>query len=117
MTNNKLGRNGTDVNGTDFWVDGSGHGNCFSNNGTVTVDSSSVVGHTNAYLYPTCPAPGTSGSGTSAGDDEQVGELIVYVGSTASAGPELMECHWSAHPHPAYKGLKPLNVKPGPDCS
>jgi hypothetical protein len=114
VTNNKLGRNGTDVNGTDFWVDGSGNGNCFESNGTVTVDHSATA--TDAFLYPTCPAPGSSGTGTSTGDGTQVGELIGYVGSTPASGPEHMECHWSAHSHPPFKGYKPLNITPGPDC-
>ncbi|MFN8161518.1 MAG: hypothetical protein U0R52_10820 [Solirubrobacterales bacterium] len=121
---NKMGRNGTDKNGTavygaDFWVDGSGSGNCFSGNGAAaTFDPSSV--NTLAFLYPSCPAPGSSGTGTSIGDtDQQFGDLINYVGSdntNPADGPEQMECGWTQHSHPAFKGYKPLKITPGPVC-
>ena len=46
---NKMGRGGTDLNGTsvdgaDFWVDGSGDGNCFVDNGAgSTFDPSATA--------------------------------------------------------------------------
>jgi hypothetical protein len=123
FTGNKLGRNGTDLNGTsidgaDFYVDGSGSGNCFQNNSAgSTFDPTATVG---ANLYPTCPAPPGSGSGTSFGDPEQqFDDLLNYVGSDTTNpgdGPEQMECDWTQHSHPAFKGYKPLKVKPGPTC-
>lgn len=115
---NRNGRNGTDTNGLDFWNDGSGKGTCFSGNTTSTNSGATnggvAPGHTEEFLYPTCPAPGSAGTGSSAGDPFQVGELIGYVGANP---PENMQCSWSEHGHPAYKGYKPSMVEPGPNCS
>ena len=54
-----MGRDGTDTNGHyDFWVDGSGGGNCFEGNDTSTFDPRARPAHpTIAQLYPSCPAP------------------------------------------------------------
>ncbi len=123
---NKMGRGGTDKNGTsvdgaDFWVDGSGSGNCFQGNGAgATFDPSAFASL--ASLYPTCPAPAppASGTGNSFGDaEQQFDDLINYVGSDTTVpgdGPEQMECGWTQHAHPAFKGYKPLKITPGPVC-
>jgi hypothetical protein len=124
---NKVGRNGTDLNGTsiagaDFFVDGSGSGNCFGDNGaSATYDPSAT--HSQEFLYPSCPAPPppASGTGISFGDFEQQlqGDLINYVASPKNIpgeGPEDMECDWTKHPHPPFKGYKPVNITPGPTC-
>jgi hypothetical protein len=111
---NLNGRGGTDTNAVDFWIDGSGSGNCFSGNVSSTFDPSS--GATNEQLYPTCPAPAppASGTGTSGGDPEQqLGDLLGYV---TTDPPENQECSWTKHPHPDYKDYEPLEVTPGPDC-
>jgi hypothetical protein len=118
VKNNKMGRSGSDKNQFDFWVDGSGSGNCFSGNGAgATFDPSGSA--TQAYLYPTCPAPAppASGSGTSGGDGDQVGELIGYDATpTADPHPEKMECSWVKHSHPAFKGYHALTVTPVATC-
>ena len=66
-------------------------------------------------LYPSCPAPPppASGTGTSAGDGTQFGDLISYV--TANP-PENQECAWTEHAHPPFENFKPLTVTPGPTC-
>ena len=115
MLNNQMGRNGTDTNGVDFFVDGTGSGNCFSGNNSSTFDPSSSTPNSN--LYPSCPAPAppASGTGTSTGDSEQqFGDLATYV--TASP-PEKQQCSWIQHTHPVFKQYNPLRVTPGPDCS
>jgi parallel beta-helix repeat protein len=68
MINNAMGRGGTDTNAVDFFVDGSGSGNCFTGNQSSTFDPSTTA--TTESLYPACPAPPSpaSGTGTSAGD-------------------------------------------------
>ena len=74
--NNEMGRDGTDTNAVDFWIDGSGSGNCFQGNTSSTFDPSRTA--TTESLYPTCPAPAPPASGTgsaSVGDVDQVGEL------------------------------------------
>lgn len=109
MVGNRMGRNGADANGVDFFSDGSGKGNCYSGNGaSATFDPGSTP---TDQLYPkTCPT--TIGPGTSIGDSQQFGELLNYV---TTDPPEKQECSWTKHPHPKYKGFKPLSVK-GATC-
>lgn len=112
--NNAMGKNGTDTNAVDFWIDGSGSGNCFSGNVSSTFDPSPSA--TNEELYPACPAPaGTNpgATGSSLGNLDQVGELIEYV---TTDPPENQECSWTRHEHPAHEGFDPLTVTPGPTC-
>jgi hypothetical protein len=110
--NNRMGRGGTDTNAVDFFGDGSGSGNCYSGNTSSTFDPSGSA--TNAFLYPLCPAPAppASGTNTSLGDGEQFGDLAGYV---TTDPPQNQECSWTKHPHPPFKGYKPLNV-PGAQC-
>lgn len=113
---NQMGRGGTDTNAVDFWVDGSGSGNCFSGNDTSTFDPSPTAGVTTAQLYPGCPAPATptpGASGTSFGETGQLGEIIEYV---TTDPPQNQECSWIKHPHPAFEDFKALEVTPGPTC-
>ncbi len=109
---NQMGRSGTDTNKVDFFSDGSGSGNCFQGNVSSTFDSGSAP---DSNLYPTCPAPPppTSGTGTSAADGGQFGDLVSYV---AANPPETQECSWAVHDHPAFEKFKPLTVAPGPTC-
>jgi hypothetical protein len=111
--NNQMGRDGTDTNGVDFFVDGSGRGNCFQGNVSSTFDPSGSAKNEN--LYPTCPAPAppASGTGTPAGDASQFGDLASYVLSTP---PETQECSWIRHDHPPFEKFTPLTVTPGPTC-
>ncbi len=111
---NANGRGGTDTNAVDFWIDGSGSGNCFEGNVSSTFDPSG--GATNEELYPECPAPAgpTPGAtGTSFGEGEQLGELIGYA---TTDPPENQECSWTQHPHPPFEDFEPVDVTPGPDC-
>jgi hypothetical protein len=109
---NTMGRGGTDTNAVDFFVDGSGSGNCFAGNDSSTFDPSATA--TTASLYPTCPAPPppASGTGTSSGDVTQLPELISY---SLTNPPEKQECSWTKHPHPPFEDFKPLEV-PGVSC-
>jgi hypothetical protein len=107
VINNAMGRGGTDVNATDFFVDGSGSGNCFSGNDSSTFDTSPTA--TTDSLYPACPAPAppASGTGTSSGDGGQFGDLAGYV---ITDPPEKQECSWSKHPHPPFEDFQPLEI-------
>ena len=104
--NNKNGRNGGDPNAVDFFNDGSGSGNCFIGNSSSTFDGS-------GSLYPSCPAPSNSGTGTSIGDPAQFAKLIAYV---ASNPPENQQCSWTEQQHEPFEDFEPFEVTPGPDC-
>jgi hypothetical protein len=107
IVSNAMGRGGTDTNAFDFFVDGSGSGNCFSGNQSSTFAIYGTA--TQQSLYPACPAPGApaSGTGTSAGEAGQFGALAGYVLTTP---PEKQECAWTKHPHPPFEDFQPLEV-------
>jgi hypothetical protein len=124
VTDNEMGRNGTDINGQyDFWVDGSGGGNCFSGNDSSTFapdESPPGPSHaTIAQLYPGCPVPaGTQpnpgATGGSFGNPYmQLNVLLNYVSQDP---PENQECFWNRHDHPSFEDFKPYTV-PGFDPS
>jgi hypothetical protein len=114
IINNAMGRDGTDINAVDFWIDGSGSGNCFSGNNSSTFDPAD--GATVEQLYPTCPAPAAPNPGASNasfGNLDQVTELVDYV---ATDPPENQECKWTQHPHPPFEDFEPVDVTPDPSC-
>jgi hypothetical protein len=124
VVNNVMGFNGpvakrgtvgaADANGTDFFSDGSGSGNCYSDNGEVTVDDA-PGGEDADFLYPACPAPDDTGTGTSFGDFPQLETFIVY---TTSTPPCHQEDSWSRHEHPPFMDFEPYEVEgtcPDPD--
>ena len=107
VINNTMGRGGTDTNAFDFFVDGSGSGNCFSGNQSSTFD---IVGNgTQQSLYPGCPAPAppASGTGTSGAEPGQYAALASYV---LTNPPEKQQCSWTQHPHPPFKDWEPLEI-------
>jgi hypothetical protein len=102
FVNNQMGANGKDLNGTDFFNDGSGKGTCFANNGSHPTLVASTTAPSNV-LYPTCPS--TAGTGSVTGDATQQGLLI----SIATANPPAtMNTFWTKHPHVKIKGIKPF---------
>jgi hypothetical protein len=115
---NEMGRGGTDTNAFDFFVDGSGSGNCFSGNTSSTFEPvTDGEGNVNQAetdrIYPECPAPSNSGTGTPAGEPSQFGQLAAYV---LSDPPETQQCSWTEHAHPPFKDYEPFMVEPGPTC-
>jgi hypothetical protein len=101
FTYNTMGAAFGDANGTDYWFDGSGHGNCVSiSSAGSTFDPGVLSG---ALLYPSCPAP-NSGTGGSLGDLAQDGELLDYTSKTTAE-----EDSWKKHPHPARLDRKPID--------
>ncbi len=108
VINNVNGRGGTDTNAVDFFNDGSGGGNCFQGNDSSTLDPSGTA--TNAFLYPSCPAPSppTAGTGDSDADPDQFLDLAGYV---LSDPPETQECSWTEHPHPPFEDFEPYEVE------
>ncbi len=120
VLNNAMGKNGTDTNGHyDFWVDGSGTGNCFSGNDSSTFAPTGDASATIGQLYPECPIPdgvqpNAGATGASLGNTNMVfNQLVPYV---TTDPPENQECSWTQHPHPAFKDYQPLDVSPGPVC-
>jgi hypothetical protein len=107
VINNTMGRDGTDTNAFDFFVDGSGSGNCFSGNNSSTFDL--AAGATQGFVYPTCPAPAppASGTGTSTGEANQFAKLVNVV---LTNPPEKQECQWTKHPHPPFEDFQPLDI-------
>jgi hypothetical protein len=119
VINNEMGRNGTDTNAVDFWVDGSGSKNCFAGNDSSTLSPAPDDSATNAQLYPsTCPAPDVApnpgATGTSDGNAALVNELLGYVLSSEANPPENQECSWTQHSHPKFENFEPVDVQPGP---
>jgi hypothetical protein len=102
IVNNQMGDNGNDLNGTDFFNDGSGKGTCFANNGShPTLVASSTA--PNNVLYPSCPS--TAGTGSVTGDATQQSLLI----SIATANPAAtMNTFFTTHPHTKIKGITPF---------
>ena len=114
IVDNQMGRNGTDTNRFDIYNDGSGKGNCFEGNQSSTFDLTATRKHTKRFLYPSCPAPASAGTGGVFGDGNvlqgtgQQGELALYV---VSDPPCSQEDQWVRHKHPAYKGITPIDTK------
>jgi plastocyanin len=108
-TSNTNGRNGTDVNQFDYFNDGSGSGNCYSDNDTQTFDMAGTSTTVSPVDYPSCPAPPppVAGTGNDVGDPAQVGYLVNYV---TSDPPCNQENSWAKHDHPKFKNFKPLNT-------
>ncbi len=118
FVDNQNGRNGGDPNGSDYFFDGSGSGNCISGNTSSTLDNqTSGPAVSDSDLYPTCPAPPAPNPGATNGSTgnigQQFGDLAGYV---ATSPPENQQCSWKVHDHPAFKKYEPLNVTPGPTC-
>ncbi len=114
-----MGRGGSDANGAaDFWVDGSGSGNCFTGNDTSVFAPTTDASATLQQLYPECPGtagvPNPGASGNSNGNLNMVySQLVPYV---TTDPPENQECSWTQNAHPPFKDFEPLDVTPGPDC-
>src|SRR3954452_4067789 len=108
FVDNQMGRGGTDKNRFDFFNDGSMKGNCFEGNKSSTFDVTQNAKHPQSFLYPSCPAPKSAGTGSYFGDSGQVGELAGYVISTP---PCTQENKWARHTHPKFKGITPIDTK------
>ena len=117
VVNNQFGRGGTDTNRFDIYNDGSGKGNCFAGNHSSTFDMTPDHENPFRFIYPSCPAPGSAGTGTVMGDGSlssgQVGELAGYV---LSDPPCSQEDAWVQHSHPAFKGLTPIDTRDLGNC-
>jgi hypothetical protein len=100
FVDNQMGYGGKDLNGTDFFSDGSGHGTCFaSTEWGLTYQTSA----TDPDLYPTCPT--SAGTGTVNGDGTQVALLVQILSAKPPTG---IEAFWHRHPHVTIKGITPL---------
>jgi hypothetical protein len=112
VVKNQFGRNGTDTNRFDIYNDGSGKGNCFAGNHSSTFDLTPDHENPFRFIYPSCPAPASAGTGTVMGDGSlssgQVGELAGYV---LSDPPCSQEDSWVEHSHPAFRGITPIDTR------
>jgi hypothetical protein len=88
---------GNDLNGRDMVYDGSGSGNCFADN---TVRSPNVPA--NNGTFSTCPGPNPNVL-----DPSVLGQALT-LGLGQANDPASFEKSWIKHPHPARKGIKPL---------
>jgi hypothetical protein len=117
VVSNQFGRGGTDTNRFDIYNDGSGKGNCFAGNHSSTFDLTPDHENPFRFIYPSCPAPQSAGTGTVEGDggvgSGQVGELASYV---LSDPPCSQEDAWAQHSHPAFKGITPIDTKNLGNC-
>jgi hypothetical protein len=110
---NTMGRDGTDLNGVDFFNDGSGKGNCFAGNDSTSFFVDPAATTPQDQLYPTCPAPGSAGTGTNQGDSAQVNSLASYVTSSPACS---QQDSWSTHSHPKFKKFKPIDTVDMGEC-
>jgi len=117
MVDNTMGRGGKDRNRFDFFNDGSGKGNCFAGNNSSTFDITPTAQHGKSFLYPSCPAPNSAGTGTVVGDGSlsagQVGELAAMVTSDPPCSQQNL---WKKHNHPNFKGITPIDTKNFGQC-
>ena len=91
---------GGDLNGRDMLYDGSGSGNCFESNVTRSPNIPA-----DNHTFVAC-------GGTNVTDPSALGEaLSISLGDPKN--PASFEAHWIKHPHPARKGVKPLERYPG----
>jgi len=118
FVDNKMGKNGTDKNQSDFFNDGSGKGNCFKGNASSSFYVSPTASHPQSFLYPNCPAPNSAGTGTNQGDGAnnlkgQVGALASLVLADPACSQQDL---WLRHSHPDFKGLTPIDTKDFGKC-
>jgi hypothetical protein len=101
---NLMGAPFGDLNGVDFWHDGSGNGTCYSDNSAgATFDPGAEP---NLILYPACPTE--LGTGGLVGDPTQDADLLGYASQA-----EGQEDSWVKHPHPKRLDRKPIDGMEG----
>jgi hypothetical protein len=96
VRNNDFGAGG-DLNGRDMLYDGSGSGNCFEGN---TVRSPNVPADNGTFSA--CPGPNPNVLNPAV-----LGQAL-GLGLGDPKNPTSFEAGWIKHPHPARKGIKPL---------
>ncbi len=119
FVDNKMGKNGTDKNQSDFFNDGSGKGTCFKGNSSSSFYVSPTASHPQSFLYPNCPAPNSAGTGTNQGDGAnnlkgQVGALASLVLADPACSQQDL---WLRHSHPDFKGITPIDTKNFGKCA
>jgi hypothetical protein len=98
VTGNRMGAANGDLNAVDFFSEGSGRGNCYSDNGAdATFDLGSAPA---AQLYPACATPRPA-NGI---DQDQLSELAQYL-----LQGETQEDSWVKHPHKEIPGREPID--------
>lgn len=115
VIDNQMGKGGADLNAVDFFNQGAGVGNCFSNNTSSTFEHS--PGATDAQLYPPCPTTDAINPGQTG---DSLGDLNMFAkvaGYATTSPPENQQCQWTPSPHQTpYEGNEPLAITPGPTC-
>jgi hypothetical protein len=132
IMNNKMGRNGVDPNGFDFFNDDSGGGNCWQGN-TAAGEPTFVNNRgnkTNAQIYPACPqskvrwgdvnAPAVGPSNpwnqvnTSILNfaDNPWKDLRTIFGVAEVRPSKLQECAMDVTSHPPFEGFTEFRAEP-----
>ncbi len=94
---NQFGRGGNDLNGRDIVYDGSGTGNCFEGNVTLSPNLPA-----NGSTFAACPGPAQNTL-----DPAVLPEALGWVAGTVD-DPATFEKSWVRHPHSTVPGIQPL---------
>ena len=97
VRNNQFGKGGTDLNGRDMVYDGSGSGNCFEGNITLSPNLPA-----SDSTFAPCPGPAQN-----AVDPAVLPEAVSWVGGSVD-DPASFEANWLRHPHSPVPGIQPL---------
>jgi hypothetical protein len=97
VRNNDFGLGGDDLNGRDMVYDGSGTGNCFEGNVTL---SPNLPG--NGSTFAACPGPAQNTL-----DPAVLPEALGWVAGSVD-DPATFEASWLRHPHKPRPGVQPL---------
>ena len=92
---NTFGAGGADLNGRDMFYDGSGRGNCFENNTTLSPNLPA-----DNSVFVKCPGPSTIDA---LNNPAAQGEAIGWVITPKKSEPASFEQFWLRHPHAAKK--------------
>ena len=104
---NTMGLAGQDLNGRDMFYDGSGSGNCFSDNTLLSPNLPSD----NSTFTP-CPFTGANTLVPAV-----QGEALGWVAAGKKEDPGTFESAWIRQPHKAQKGIRPLvRCADDPEC-
>ena len=97
VRNNDFGLGGDDLNGRDMVYDGSGSGNCFEGNVTISPNLPADGG-----TFAACPGPAQNTL-----DPAVLPEALSWVAGSVD-DPATFEANWLRHPHKPRPGVQPL---------
>ena len=98
IRDNQFGLGGDDLNGRDMFYDGSGTGNCFSGNVTLSPNVPA-----SGSVFAPCPGPPQN-----ARDQAAQNEGVGWITGVSKDDPATFERFWLRHPHSTQRGIEPL---------